>query len=442
MPNDDIRCLIEAGGELGSRKNVNVVGVHTRLPAMAEKDKADLEMGVANGIHFVAASFIRKASDVMEMRNYLASVGGADVKIISKIEDDEGLSNIDDIIRVSDGIMVARGDLGVQIPIQDIPLAQKKIIAKCNAAGKPVVTATQMLDSMINNPRPTRAESNDVANAIFDGTDAVMLSGETANGDWPIEAVTTMATIAKTIEDSEEYRATTNKYMELHPARNIAEATAKATYISAKELNAEVIIAPTMSGNTAKQISKFRPKQIIFAPTTSERVARQLMILSGVYSEVVDVIEDTDALFDKSINLALEKGYLDNFEKAVILAGVPNIMKIHTACKKQCRADKGFGCSATGKIAKVANAEEAKKVAEGSILLTAKLDESFKGALKNVKGIILEDSSEFSFDVLKEENANLTAMVSGVKNASTLFENGEEVIVSGCEMSIYSGAVK
>ena len=434
MPNDDIRCLIEAGGELGSRKNVNVVGVHTRLPAMAEKDKADLEMGVKNGIHFVAASFIRKASDVMEMRNYLASVGGADVKIISKIEDDEGLSNIDDIIRVSDGIMVARGDLGVQIPIQDIPLAQKKIIAKCNAAGKPVVTATQMLDSMINNPRPTRAESNDVANAIFDGTDAVMLSGETANGDWPIEAVTTMATIAKTIEDSEEYRATTNKYMELHPARNIAEATAKATYISAKELNAEVIIAPTMSGNTAKQI--------IFAPTTSERVARQLMILSGVYSEVVDVIEDTDALFDKSINLALEKGYLDNFEKAVILAGVPNIMKIHTACKKQCRADKGFGCSATGKIAKVANAEEAKKVAEGSILLTAKLDESFKGALKNVKGIILEDSSEFSFDVLKEENANLTAMVSGVKNASTLFENGEEVIVSGCEMSIYSGAVK
>ena len=442
MPNDDIRCLIEAGGELGARKNVNVVGVHTRLPAMAEKDKADLEMGVKNGIHFVAASFIRKASDVMEMRKYLASVGGADVKIISKIEDDEGLSNIDDIIRVSDGIMVARGDLGVQIPIQDIPLAQKKIIAKCNAAGKPVVTATQMLDSMINNPRPTRAESNDVANAIFDGTDAVMLSGETANGDWPIEAVTTMATIAKTIEDSEEYRATTNKYMELHPARNIAEATAKATYISAKELNAEVIIAPTMSGNTAKQISKFRPKQIIFAPTTSERVARQLMILSGVYSDVVDVIEDTDALFDKSINLALEKGYLDNFEKAVILAGVPNIMKIHTACKKQCRADKGFGCSVTGKIAKVANAEEAKKVAEGSILLTAKLDESFKGALKNVKGIILEDSSEFSFDVLKEENANLTAMVSGVKNASTLFENGEEVIVSGCEMSIYSGKVK
>ena len=420
MPNDDIRCLIEAGGELGARKNVNVVGVHTRLPAMAEKDKADLEMGVKNGIHFVAASFIRKASDVMEMRKYLASVGGADVKIISKIEDDEGLSNIDDIIRVSDGIMVARGDLGVQIPIQDIPLAQKKIIAKCNAAGKPVVTATQMLDSMINNPRPTRAESNDVANAIFDGTDAVMLSGETANGDWPIEAVTTMATIAKTIEDSEEYRATTNKYMELHPARNIAEATAKATYISAKELNAEVIIAPT----------------------TSERVARQLMILSGVYSDVVDVIEDTDALFDKSINLALEKGYLDNFEKAVILAGVPNIMKIHTACKKQCRADKGFGCSVTGKIAKVANAEEAKKVAEGSILLTAKLDESFKGALKNVKGIILEDSSEFSFDVLKEENANLTAMVSGVKNASSLFENGEEVIVSGCEMSIYSGKVK
>lgn len=440
---DEIRCLIEAGGELGQKKNVNVVGVHTRLPAMAEKDKADLKMGVENGIHFVAASFIRKASDVMEMRKYLASVGGADVKIISKIEDDEGLSNIDDIIRVSDGIMVARGDLGVQIPIQDIPLAQKKIIAKCNAAGKPVVTATQMLDSMINNPRPTRAESNDVANAIFDGTDAVMLSGETANGRWPVEAVTTMATIAKTIENASEYRITTKKYLDLHPAKNTAEATAKATYISARDINAEVIIAPTKSGNTAKQISKFRPEQIIFAPTTSERVARQLMIVSGVYSEVVDVIDDdTYALLDRSVNLAIEKGYLGNFEKAVILADVPNVMKIYTACKKQYRAEKGFGGVVTGKIVKVANADEAKKIADGNILLTKRLDESFKNALGKAKGIILEEASEFSFDILKEENANLVAMVSGVKNALSQFENGEEVVVNGNEMSIYFGKVK
>lgn len=440
---DEIRCLIEAGGELGQKKNVNVVGVHTRLPAMAEKDKADLKMGVENGIHFVAASFIRKASDVMEMRKYLASVGGADVKIISKIEDDEGLSNIDDIIRVSDGIMVARGDLGVQIPIQDIPLAQKKIIAKCNAAGKPVVTATQMLDSMINNPRPTRAESNDVANAIFDGTDAVMLSGETANGRWPVEAVTTMATIAKTIENASEYRITTKKYLDLHPAKNTAEATAKATYISARDINAEVIIAPTKSGNTAKQISKFRPEQIIFAPTTSERVARQLMIVSGVYSEVVDVIDDdTYALLDRSVNLAIEKGYLGNFEKAVILADVPNVMKIYTACKKQYRAEKGFGGVVTGKIVKVANADEAKKIADGNILLTKRLDESFKNALGKAKGIILEEASEFSFDILKEENANLVAMVSGVENALSQFENGEEVVVNGNEMSIYFGKVK
>lgn len=440
---DEIRCLIEAGGELGQKKNVNVVGVHTRLPAMAEKDKADLKMGVENGIHFVAASFIRKASDVMEMRKYLASVGGADVKIISKIEDDEGLSNIDDIIRVSDGIMVARGDLGVQIPIQDIPLAQKKIIAKCNAAGKPVVTATQMLDSMINNPRPTRAESNDVANAIFDGTDAVMLSGETANGRWPVEAVTTMATIAKTIENASEYRVTTKKYLDLHPAKNTAEATAKATYISARDINAEVIIAPTKSGNTAKQISKFRPEQIIFAPTTSERVARQLMIVSGVYSEVVDVIDDdTYALLDRSVNLAIEKGYLGNFEKAVILADVPNVMKIYTACKKQYRAEKGFGGVVTGKIVKVANADEAKKIADGNILLTKRLDESFKNALGKAKGIILEEASEFSFDILKEENANLVAMVSGVENALSQFENGEEVVVNGNEMSIYFGKVK
>lgn len=449
---DEIKCRIEAGGELGQRKNVNVVGVHTNLPAMAEKDKADLKMGVENGIHFVAASFIRKASDVMAMREYLAGIkgkndevgeyDGANVKIISKIEDDEGLSNIDDIIRVSDGIMVARGDLGVQIPIQDIPLAQKKIIAKCNAAGKPVITATQMLDSMINNPRPTRAESNDVANAIFDGTDAVMLSGETANGKWPVEAVTTMATIAKTIENASEYRITTKKYIDIHPAKNTAEATAKATYISARDIGAEVIIAPTKSGNTARQISKFRPEQIIFAPTTSERVARQLMIVSGVYPEVVDVIDDTDALLDKSINLAIEKGYLDNFGKAVILAGVPNIMKIHTACKKQYRADKGFGDVVAGKIVKAANADEAKKIAADSILLTKRLDKSFEKALGNAKAIILEEASEFSFDVLKKENPSLVAMVSGVANALSLFENGEEVVVNGNEMSIYCGKVK
>ena len=332
IENETIICKAKNSGVIGSRKNVNLIGVHAGLPIMSAKDKEDLKFGAEQDVDFVAASFVSFADEIVEIKEYLKSIN-LNAKVIAKIENEEGLNNINEIVKEADGVMVARGDLGVQLPTERIPLAQKAIIRACRQSGKPVITATQMLDSMINNPSPTRAEISDVANAIFDGTDAVMLSGETANGDWPIEAVTTMATIAKTIEDSEEYRATTNKYMELHPAKNIAEATAKATYISAKELNAEVIIAPTMSGNTAKQISKFRPKQIIFAPTTSERVARQLMILSGVYSDVVDVIEDTDALFDKSIDLALEKGYLDNFEKAVILAGVPNIMKIHTACK-------------------------------------------------------------------------------------------------------------
>ncbi len=365
----EIKCRVVAGGELGQKKNVNVVGVKTRLPAMAEKDKADLIMGVKNGIHFVAASFIRKASDVLEMRKHLDDNGGSSVKIISKIEDAEGLENIDDIIRVSDGIMVARGDLGVQIKIEDIPLAQKMIISKCNQATKPVITATQMLDSMIQNPRPTRAEVNDVANAIFDGTDAVMLSGETANGDYPIEAVTIMGKVCKTIEKSPEYAATTEKYWSLHSkSGNVSDAVARAGFVVASEINAKAIVTPTMSGTTARLISKFRPKQIVVATTTSETIAKQLLLVSGVYPVVTEKVDDSEVMLNNSINLAVKAGYVENFDNVVVLAGVPvntpaalNMVRSYFIGKILNKGGKGFGGKATGKIVKVANAEEAKQ---------------------------------------------------------------------------------
>lgn len=321
---NDIYCNIIAGGVLGQKKNVNVVGVKTSLPAMAEKDKDDLIMGIKEGIDFVAASFIRKPSDVLEIRKHLDDNGGKDVRIISKIEDEEGLENIDEIIKVSDGIMVARGDLGVQIKIEDIPLAQKKIIERCNKAGKPVITATQMLDSMIVNPRPTRAESNDVANAIFDGTDAVMLSGETAQGDYPIEAVDTMARICRTVENSREYKEHAQAYFEFHKdTEGVGDAIAKAGYVVASNINAKVIVTPTMSGKTSRLISKFKPNQPIVATTVNERVMRQLLLDWGVFPVLTGVVADSEEMLNNSIKKIEELGYAAKGDNVVMLAGVP-----------------------------------------------------------------------------------------------------------------------
>lgn len=335
---NDIYCVIRAGGELGQKKNVNVVGIKTSLPAMAEKDKDDLIMGVENGIDFVAASFIRKPSDVVEIRKHLEAHGGKDVKIISKIEDEEGLENIEEIIKVSDGIMVARGDLGVQIKIEDIPLAQKMIIEKCNAAGKVVITATQMLDSMINNPRPTRAEANDVANAIFDGTDAVMLSGETAQGKYPVVTVDTMARIARTVESSKEYIEYSKKYFEFQKVTNeIADAVAKAGYVVATDINAKAIVTPTMSGKTSRLISKFRPIQPIVAATVNDRVMRQLLLVWGVYPILTKEVDDSDQMINNSLRKVEEMKFADKSDNVVVLAGVPvkshmmlNMVKVYT----------------------------------------------------------------------------------------------------------------
>jgi len=321
---NDIHCTIIAGGELGQKKNVNVVGVKTSLPAMAEKDKEDLIMGIKEGIDFVAASFIRKASDVLEIRKHLDANGGNDVRIISKIEDEEGLENIDQIIEVSDGIMVARGDLGVQIKIEDIPLAQKKIIDRCNKAGKPVITATQMLDSMINNPRPTRAEANDVANAIFDGTDAVMLSGETAQGKYPVETVDTMARIARTVETSTEYLEHARAYFEFHKDTvGIGDAIAKAGYVVASTIKAKAIATPTMSGKTSRLISKFKPEQPIIATTVNERVMRQLLLDWGVFPILTGVAGESEEMLNNCVKKVEELGFAGKGDNVVMLAGVP-----------------------------------------------------------------------------------------------------------------------
>ena len=267
---DDIVCEVQNSGIVKNNKGVNVPGVKVNLPAITEKDRSDIEFGIEQGIDFIAASFVRKVSDVLAIREILEENNATHIKIISKIENQEGVDNLDEIIEVSDGIMVARGDLGVEIPTEEIPVVQKLMIKKCNEAGKPVITASQMLDSMIRNPRPTRAEVTDVANAIYDGTDAIMLSGETAAGKYPVEAVKTMATIAKRAEETMRNRRT-----KINKSKNVTDAISYATCTTAMDLDAKAILSSTASGHTARMVSKFRPDCPIIATTSDESVRRQ-----------------------------------------------------------------------------------------------------------------------------------------------------------------------
>ena len=335
---DDILCIVENSGIVKNHKGVNVPGVKINLPALTEKDIKDIEFGISQGIDYIAASFVRKSSDVLAIREVLEKNNATHIQIISKIENQEGIDNIDSILEVSDGIMVARGDLGVEIPTQEIPIAQKMMIKKCNELGKPVITATQMLDSMMRNPRPTRAEVTDVANAIYDGTDAIMLSGETAAGKYPIEAVKTMATIAKRTEE-------TLKYNELLKDKKLTEVTvtnaiSHATCTTSIDLNAKAIITFTTTGHTARMVSKFRPQSPIIATTEDEGVMRRLALVWGVYPVKVSHASNTDEVVENSIKSSKEKNYLENGDLVVITAGVPNgisgttnLIKVHTVAK-------------------------------------------------------------------------------------------------------------
>lgn len=332
---NSIHCVVKNSGMVGNHKGVNVPGVATNLPAITDKDISDLIFGIKAGVDIVAASFIRKASDVLEIRKILKENGGEDILIFSKIENQEGVNNIDEIIEVSDGIMVARGDLGVEIPIEQLPIVQKLIIKKCNKAGKPVITATQMLDSMMRNPRPTRAEASDIANAIFDGTDSIMLSGETANGKYPVESVTTMARIAEEAEKSLDYETSLKKKRKSH-AVSIPDAVSLATCNTAMELNASVIITATQSGSSARIVSKYRPECPIIAVTPYDSVARKLALNWGVFATVTSKFETTDELIHKSVDMALEAGYVKKGDLVVVASGIPvnrigttNMMKVH-----------------------------------------------------------------------------------------------------------------
>ncbi len=445
VENNEVHCLIVNGGKIGSRKNVNIIGVKTNLPAITEKDVKDIIFGAENNVDFIAASFIRKATDIKEIRSII-DLCDVKIDIIAKIEDQEGLDNIDDIIRVSDGIMVARGDLGVQLPAEEIPLVQKRIISKCNDANKPVITATQMLDSMISNPIPTRAEVTDVANAVFDGTDAVMLSGETANGSYPVKAVEIMQKIAYEAENSVEYKNKERQYS--HVKMNVADTMSISAFLVAKDINASAIIAPTLHGNTPKIISKYRPNQHIIAVTPYEEVKRKLLLYWGVYPIISEFASDSDTMIDNAIKAGQKAGFLKDFDKVVILAGIPlnspimlNTIRIHMLVNVIGKSSRGYGKTISGRIVKVKDIAEAENAVRGDgdeILLARYIDESFMPILKKVKGYILEEFSSMSWEEIYKVNPNLVALA-GARSAMNNLSSGQIVTIDGEEKLIYEG---
>ena len=314
----EVICKVLNNGALGENKGVNLPNVKTSLPALAEKDKADLVFGCEQGVDFVAASFIRKKEDVISMREHLNAHGGQNIQIISKIENQEGLDNFDEILEVSDGIMVARGDLGVEIPVEEVIFAQKMMIEKCNKARKVVITATQMLDSMIKNPRPTRAEAGDVANAVLDGTDAVMLSGESAKGKYPLEAVTIMATIC---ERTDRVMTSRLEFNNDNRKLRITEAVCRGAVETAEKLEAPLIVVATQGGKSARAVRKYFPDATILALTTNETTARQLVLTKGVVPQLVDQLSSTDDFYILGKELALQSGLARKGDVVVMVSG-------------------------------------------------------------------------------------------------------------------------
>ncbi len=446
----EIRCIVRNGGTMGSRKNVNVPGVKVALPAITEKDRNDIHFAMKHKLDFIAASFIRRPEDVEHIRKILKE-GGSDIHIISKIENQEGLDNIDEIIRVSDGIMVARGDLGVQLSTEQIPLAQKRIIQKCLSRGKPVITATQMLDSMIHNPNPTRAELTDVANAIFDGTDAVMLSGETANGSYPVRTVETMSRIVEAVETSPEYREWSRRHIDgFEQPTDIGHAIARAAYVVASDIGAAAIVTPTLRGNTPRILSNYRPEQLIVAVTTSKAASRQLLLQWGIFPILSAPVNDSEMMIQNALRLSSERGYIGGTDRVVTAAGIPlnspqpmNTIKVHFLGTILNRGHAGVGGRCSGALTRIESYEDAQRLLrwDGTeIILIRSLGREFIPELKKLKGIVVEEGSSAAPDEILREAPDIV-LITKVPDALANFEDGQLVTLDGHEKIIYEGFV-
>lgn len=442
----EILCEVINGGVLSDRKKLNMPGVQLNLPGLTERDYADIAFGVKAGIDFIAASFIRSAQDVIAIRKILEELGSR-ADIIAKIENRQGVDNITEILQVADGIMVARGDLGVEIPAEEVPLVQKRLIKECNLAGKPVITATQMLDSMSRNPRPTRAEASDVANAILDGSDAIMLSGETASGKFPEEAVRTMSRIAQSTEDSLEW-GTLMKKRTVNVGQNTTEAISYATCATALSLGAAAILSATKSGSTARMVAKYRPQVPIVASTPDTEVYRKLLLVWGVYPLLVNESDNSELLFDESLEIAQKIGVIKEGDLVVITAGLPlgipgstNMIKVHTIGEILARGT-GIGKKAITGKAVVANSARLAldNIQQGDILITNSVTAEFMPAIEKAAALITTEGGLTSPGAIIGINLGIPVIV-GVAEIDKL-TSGEVVTIDPVRGLIYKGQAK
>ena len=432
----DIICTVLNSGKIKTKKGVNVPGVHLSMPYLSQKDREDIIFGVQNGFDFIAASFVRTAQDVYDIRNLLNEYD-SNIRIIAKIENREGVNNIDSILSAADAVMVARGDLGVEIDFTELPGIQKDIIDRSFSFGKPIVTATQMLDSMMVNPRPTRAEISDVANAIYDGTSAIMLSGETAAGDYPVEALKTMSAIAERTENEEHYRPQRHAEIQI----SVSDATAHAACLTAKDVNAAAIVTVSESGNTARLLSKYRPKQPIIACVMDEQVQRQLSLSWGITSLLMGPAHSTDELIEMSTALAEKNGYLHNGELTVVTAGVPvgvsgttNMIKIHMI--GNCLSTGvGIGpdgaalANATGKACVCHTLEEIRaKFKPGMVLVVPSTSNEMLSYVRDAAALVVEEPGLNSHAAIVG-NSLLKPTIVGAAGACSHIRDGLDIAV-------------
>ena len=441
----DITCEVLNSGKIKNKKGVNVPGVHLSMPYMSQRDRDDIIFGAQQGFDFIAASFVRTAQDVYDIRNLLNEYD-SDIRIIAKIENREGVNNIDSILAAADAVMVARGDLGVEIDFTELPGIQKNIIERSFSFGKPIVTATQMLDSMIVNPRPTRAEISDVANAIYDGTSAIMLSGETAAGAYPVDALKTMSAIAERTE--QENHARFVPLTENTGKISVSDATAHAACLTAKDVNAAAIVTVSESGNTARLLSKYRPEQPIIACVMKEQVQRQLALSWGITPLMMPLAHSTDELIEMSTSLAKENGYLHNGELAVVTAGVPvgvsgttNMIKIHMV--GNCLAT-GVGVgrenadvtSATGKACVCRTLEEVRaKFKPGMVLVVPATSNEMLSYVRDAAALVVEEPGLNSHAAIAGK-ALLKPTVVGAAGATSHIRDGLMVAVDCAHGSV------
>ena len=432
----DIVCRVLNGGVVSNNKGVNIPNAHLSMPFISEKDHQDILFAIKNGYDFIAASFTRCADDIMQIRHILQENNCHTINIIAKIENMEGVENIDEILRVVDGVMVARGDLGVEVPLEDVPSLQKKLIQRGIAAGKPVITATQMLDSMIKNPRPTRAEATDVANAIYDGTSAIMLSGESAVGAYPVEAMETMVRIALRAEADMDYIRRFSR--DTSASTDVTNAISHATVTSAHDLNASAIITVTKSGSTARILSRYRPACVIVGCTTEKHVWRQLALSWGTVPLMIAEESNTDDLFEHAVDAAVQNGLVHDGELVVLTAGVPlgisgttNLMKVHVVGHLLSRGQGLHGGKVVAPLCVIRNLEkDAKNFNTGDVIVCHQTTREMFSMLRKSSAIVLEDDNPEGHGAIAGMSLDIPVII-GAKNATNILKSGAVVTVDG-----------